>query len=202
MSGALILMLEGHDGENVTCDFVTEEPLVEENHKGPIEPEITLHALIGWTTPKTMRVATRIGVHDVITLIDSGSTHNFINERVANLLRLPVIPTETFTMRVANGENLRCHGRFDEVLINLQGINFSLTLYSLPLTGLDLVLGIHWLGLLGSVVCNWKRLTMEFSWENYTRRLIGIDGQDNQEASLKEISNGVRPGHTILVFCL
>lgn len=101
--------------------------------------------------------------HDVITLIDSRSTHNFINERVANLLRLPVIPTETFTVRVANGENLRCHGRFDEVPVNLQGINFSLTLYSLPLTELNIVLGIHWLGLLGFVVCNWKRLTMEFS---------------------------------------
>lgn len=32
--------------------------------------------------------------------------------------------------------------------------------------------------------------------------MIGIDGQDIQEASLKEISKGVRPGHTILVFCL
>lgn len=156
-------MLEGHDGKNVTCDSVTKEPPVEENHEGPIEPEIMLHALTGWIAPKTMWVAARIGVHDVITLIDSGSTHNFINERVANLLRLPVIPTETFIVRVANGENLRCHGRFDEVPVNLQGINFSLTLYSLPLTELDIVLGIHWLGLLRSVVCNWKRLTMEFS---------------------------------------
>lgn len=113
-----------------------------------------------------------------------------------------MIPTETFTMQVANRENLRCYGRFNEVPVNLQGIDFSLTLYFLPLIGLDLVLGIHWLGLLGFVVCNWKWLTMEFSWENQTRRLIGIDGQDIQEASLKEISKRVRPGHTILVFCL
>lgn len=32
--------------------------------------------------------------------------------------------------------------------------------------------------------------------------MIGIDGQDIQEASLKEISKGVRSSHTILVFCL
>lgn len=40
-------MLEGHDGKNVTCDTVTKEPLVEENHEGPIKLEITLHALTG-----------------------------------------------------------------------------------------------------------------------------------------------------------
>lgn len=66
-----------------------------------------------------MRIAARIGAHNVIVLIDSESTHNFISERMANLLRLPVVPTETFTVRVANGENLICQGRFEEVQINL-----------------------------------------------------------------------------------
>ena len=79
--------------------------------------------------PKTMRIAARICAHDVVVLIDSGSTHNFISERVTNLLRLSVVPTESFTVRVANGENLRCQGRFEEVQIDLQGIFFSLTFY-------------------------------------------------------------------------
>lgn len=66
-----------------------------------------------------MRIAARVGAHNVIVLINSESTHNFISERMANLLRLPVVPTETFTVRVANGENLICQGRFEEVQINL-----------------------------------------------------------------------------------
>ncbi|XP_035545952.1 uncharacterized protein LOC118348436 [Juglans regia] len=201
--GPRILMLEGDDEDaNVICDGENEEPTGEEIHEGPIDPTITLHALTGWTAPKTMRVAARIGAHNVITLVDSGSTHNFISERMANLLRLPVIPTKTFTVRVANGENLKCHGRFDQVPVNLQGIKFSLTLYALPLTGLDLVLGIQWLELLGSVVCNWKKMTMEFSWGNQTRLLVGIDGQDIQAATLKELSKGVCPGHTIFAMCM
>jgi hypothetical protein len=83
-----------------------------------------------------------IGSYNVIILIDSGSTHNFISERTVNLLRLLVVPTETFTVQVANDESLKCWGWFEEVLVDLQGIIFSLTLYSLPLTGLDVVLGI------------------------------------------------------------
>ena len=115
---------------------------------------------------------------------------------------------------VTNGANYSLHStgsqqrksqmprRFDEVPVDLQGSIFSLTLYFLPLTGLDLVLGIQWLELLGSMVCNWRRLTMEFSWENQTRRLVGIDGQEIQAASLNEISTGVCPGRVIFALCL
>ncbi|KAJ0009874.1 hypothetical protein Pint_33368 [Pistacia integerrima] len=109
----------------------------------PSDPEISLHALTGWTAAKTMRITAKIGTYEGIVLIDSGSTHNFISDKVAGLLRLPVVPTEPFN-----------------------GIPFSITFYSLPLTGLDLVLGVQWLEQLGLVVCDWKKMTMEFQWAN------------------------------------
>ncbi|XP_058111277.1 uncharacterized protein LOC131254302 [Magnolia sinica] len=201
--GPRILMLEGRgDNNNIFCDDVTHERQAEENQEEPLEPEITLHALTGWSVPKTMRVAAKIGSHEIIVLVDSGSTHNFISERLANELRLPVVPTERFTVRVANGDKLKCQGRFEEVRVDLQGTLFSLTLYSLPLTGLDLVLGIQWLEMLGSVVCNWKQLTMEFLWENQIRRLQGTNGEIIQAASLEELSKEARQGHFIFALCL
>ncbi|KAK0603526.1 hypothetical protein LWI29_005918 [Acer saccharum] len=109
-----------------------------------------------------MRVMAKIGPDEVVVLIDSGFTHNFINERVANMLQLPVVPTEPFNVKVANRRPLQCQGRFENVQVLLKGIPFVLTLYVLPLIGLDLVLGVHWLEQLGTVVCNWKQLTMEF----------------------------------------
>lgn len=60
---------------------------------------------------------------------------------MANLLRLPVILSNP--RGLANREILHCQGCFEEVQVNTQGIYISLTLYSLPLTGLDLVLGIQ-----------------------------------------------------------
>ena len=201
--GPQILLLEGYeDNGDLLCDEVTKKQPAGQNHEGSPEPEITLHALMGWTVPKTMRIVARIGAHDVVVLIDSGSTHNFISERMANLLRLPMVPTESFTVRVANGENLRCQGRFEEVQINLQGTIFSLTLYSLPLTGLDIVLGIQWLELLGSVGCDWRELTIEFMWENQTKKLVGIDGQHIQAASIEELTKEIRPSHAQFALCL
>ena len=88
-------------------------------------------------------MAAKIGSLEVVALIDICSTHNFISDHVTRHLRLPVVPTDPFKVGVANGEKLSCQGRFEQVLVNLQGIPFLLTLYALPIAGLDLVLGFQ-----------------------------------------------------------
>lgn len=132
-----------------------------------------------------MRLTMNMSSHMVMMLIDSGSTHNFISDLLASTLNLPVKPTKPFIVRVANGQHLHCQIKFYKVPVNLQGTEFYLTLFSLSLSGLDLVLGIQWLG---SVVCIWKDLTMDFIWNNQARRLQGLGEQSIQEATLKKIS--------------
>lgn len=90
-----------------------------------------------------MRVLAKFGPYEMVVLIDSGWTHNLMSGKMANMLQLPVVPTESFNVKVANGEFLKCQGRFENVHIALQGILFVLTLYALPLFGLDLVLGVY-----------------------------------------------------------
>ena len=80
-----------------------------------------------------------VGPQKLIVLIDSGFTHNFINEGVAELLHLLMVPTDPFNVKVTNGEPLKFQGRFNNVQIELQSIQFSFTLYSLPLVGFDMV---------------------------------------------------------------
>ncbi|KAL5579876.1 hypothetical protein UlMin_012318 [Ulmus minor] len=126
--GPQLILLEG----NIDDELEGDTKKVETNI--PSDPKISLHALIEWTAAKTMRVTAKIGTHDVVVLIDSGSTHNFISDKVAALLHLPVVPTAPFHVRVANGQPLKCQGRFDNIHILLQGIPFSITFYSLPLT--------------------------------------------------------------------
>ena len=50
--------------------------------------EITLYALIGNPTSNTMRIKGRIQNHDVVSLIDFGSTHNFLDAVVLLVLHL------------------------------------------------------------------------------------------------------------------
>ena len=194
--GPQLLLLEGNindDSEGDTKEAETDLPS---------DPEISLHALTDWTATKTMRVTAKIGTHDVVVLIDSGSTHNFISDKVAALLHLPVVPTAPFHVRVANSQPLKCQGRFDNIHILLQGIPFSITFYSLPLNGLDLVLGVQWLEQLGSVVCDWKQMTMEFQWANKPRLLQGSRAQNLQQASLEAIAKDMRHTSFIFAICL
>lgn len=50
--------------------------------------------------------------------------------------------------------------------MKIQNQPFSIDFYVLPLQGANLVLGIQWLELLGSMTINFKDLKMEFMWEN------------------------------------
>ncbi|XP_037493831.1 uncharacterized protein LOC110010892 [Jatropha curcas] len=167
-----------------------------------IEPEISLHALTGWSSAGTMRVAIQIKSLELICLIDSGSTHNFINEKIAEFLKLSVEPTIPFNVKVANGDPLQCSGKFRNIPTILQGIPFSITFYSPPIMGLDVVLGVQWLRKLGTVQCNWDRLTMDFMWKGEQQHLQGIKGQQIKASSLKAMAKELNHNTSLFAICV
>ena len=119
---AQLLLLESEELPN---EVVHEEIMGEEIAGEPgesVHPRISLYALTGWDAPQIMRVMARIRPYKIVVLIYSGSTHNFINSKLANMLQLLVKPTTTFTVRVANGENLMCQGKFKKVHILIQDV--------------------------------------------------------------------------------
>ena len=131
-----------------------EEGVVEDHEDCKEEaPLISLHAIAGCSSPRTMRFKARIRKRKLVILIDSGSTHNFVDQKLTHSLGLAVTPITEFNVKVANGESLVCKERYEQVSITIQGFKFSTTLYSLPLIGPDLVLGIQWLELLGFRTC-------------------------------------------------
>jgi len=69
--------------------------------------EITLYALVGNPTSNTLRIKGRILHQDVVSLIDSGSTHNFLDAVMLPVLHLRLDTSQILAVRVADGTVLR-----------------------------------------------------------------------------------------------
>lgn len=101
---------------------------------------ISLHVLTEIGTSSTMRLNVQIGCETFVALVDSGSTHTFIHTDAANHLGLHVTPRPSLSIKVANGDRVSSDGICPRTLLPIGDESFVVDLYSLPLTGFDLIL--------------------------------------------------------------
>lgn len=127
------------------------------------DAEITLYALSGTPTSGTMRVMGRIKQKIFVILIDSSSTHNFIDATLVSLLHIPMYISQILEVKLANGEVISTQGVCREVLVWLQGHDFLVQLLVLQMGGCDLVLGTHWLVTFGVIQWDFKPLSFTYA---------------------------------------
>jgi hypothetical protein len=143
-----------------------------ENEERP--PAISLHAIIGAREPWTMRVKGTMGLCKFVLLVDSGSTHNFINTTMTQIAVF--LPTQggKLEVLVANGEQLInsefCRG----ITIRLGNVSFLVDFYILDLEGCEAVLGAVWLRGLGPILWDFSSLWMSFVWQGEKVVLHGL----------------------------
>ena len=133
-----------------------EEPVSEKS------PQLSIHALERTYNYQTMRVKGSVGRRDLCILIDSGSTHNFIDARIIDKLWCVMEAIKELKVLAANGNQLRCQEICRGFSWEMQGQTFSADVLALPLDNYDLVLGVQWLIELGDIVWNFKELNMKF----------------------------------------
>ncbi|KAI9153745.1 hypothetical protein LWI28_015902 [Acer negundo] len=126
------------------------------------EAELSLNVMSGVSKPSTIRLMAWVGKFEVSMLVDSGSSHNFINVNIVRKIGLRGTVIEPFDVKVANGEKLKCEEVVHEVKMNVQGVRIVADLHVLSLVGVDMVLGNTWLKSIGKVVTDFDAMTMEF----------------------------------------
>ncbi|XP_077223768.1 uncharacterized protein LOC143857236 [Tasmannia lanceolata] len=198
-----ILLLE--EGDDI---FYSEEPdLSETKHLDMMDkptnmmdkPTISFHALMGLTVSRTLRLEGFIINHKIQVLVDGGSTHNFIQERVAKFLGLPITQSPHFKVHVGNGEFMMCQGLCSNIRIELQNHSFVTDLFVISLQGADVILGVQWLQTLGPVTTDYTSLAMNFMWQGKTIQLHGIQEHQSDFISPTQLHKwlmmGVRVFH-------
>ena len=176
----LVEVRDVSDEEEEVCEEV------EEAEGEDITPHISVHAMNGMISKgyKTMRVTVFIKKRPLHILIDSGSTHNFLDTNMAKKLGCKIEDIGPMRVDVANGSSLACVSACKELSWSLQGTKFITDVLLLPLGNCDMVLGVQWLETLGEIKWDFKQLRMEFSVQGKRHVLRG----NSSTAELKTIS--------------
>lgn len=168
-------------------------------YTNPEQFHLSLQAVSGQPSPRTLRFYARINGHYVSVLVDIGSSHNIIQPRVATFLRLPTQNLPSFTVMVGNGAHLKCDGLCTDVPLTVAEHCFVVSLYVLPIQGADIVLGVQWLQTLGPFVSDYTIPSMQFYHNGV---LVTLHGTTSPSLSLATLPQLNRMIHTASVATL
>lgn len=104
-----------------------------EGYVGALNMEIrgygfSLNALARSYAHNTIRTEGCCQGRNLIVLIDNGSTHNFINMKVVEKIKITRVKTIVFVVTIANGSMIRCEShclKFDLVHAKLMSFKFT-----------------------------------------------------------------------------
>ncbi|GJZ40777.1 putative mitochondrial protein [Tanacetum coccineum] len=127
-----------------------------------VRPQISLNAMTGVPSYQTMRVRGYVGKQLLHILVDSGSTHNFLDLSAARKMGCKMRKMCPLQVSVANGQVMSSMYECKDFQWELQGKIYITDVIIIPLGGCEMVLGIQWLSTLGVIQCDFKNLVMEF----------------------------------------
>ena len=78
-------------------------------------------------------------------LIDCGSTHNLIHCKLAKALNCFIYLAPEFQVIIANGGTINCSGKCHKITLTMGEYVLNSPMLSIPMGGVDVVLGVQWL---------------------------------------------------------
>eukprot|EP00253_Pinus_taeda_P012985 PITA_12985 len=154
-----------------------EHELLEENNQQDNvsdEPVISLHALAGISSPQTLKIRGFIKHRPVVVLIDSGSTDNFIHQKVVEIVHCFVRAVSNFHVQIVDRGTMKCEGRCENVKLQMGDYQLKTHMFAIHMGGCDIVLGADWLRTLGPITMAFQELYMIFKQNNHTHTLRGL----------------------------
>nr|DAD43229.1 TPA_asm: hypothetical protein HUJ06_001459 [Nelumbo nucifera] len=194
---AQLYVVELNDDEDE--DDTTEECKEEEP---PVELYISMNAIIGNSHFQTMRVTGYHKKRPLQILIDSSSTHNFVDEQVVKKLGCKVETTKPMVVSVAYGNKVYTSTLCKGFSWQIQGTTFVADCMVLLLGFCDVVLGIQWLSTLGPIVWDFQQLRMEFRVDGKKHVVRGATTNKLRVVDGKRIAKSLLQGEQLALLQL
>jgi hypothetical protein len=108
--------------EDIEIPLVYKSPetldIIPPSNPPEVEPFISFNALTSFSTPQTLKQIGYIKNRKVIIVVDSGSSHNFIDRRIAQETHFYIHAVNNFQIMITNGGSMKCGGRCENVSPN------------------------------------------------------------------------------------
>jgi hypothetical protein len=122
------------------------------------QPLISLNTITRISAAKTMKLQVHLLDTIVDALVDSGSTHSFISLEMASRLHLQLDYRPGLQVIVANGDRVASVGICRGIHIFIDKEEFIMDFFITPLAAYEMVLGVHWLRMLGPILWDFGRV--------------------------------------------
>jgi len=129
------MLIESEDQVGVAGEEEEEEEILLEPKEvlNQTEPERSLHVMEGDSSPRTIRLLGQVNKKTVSILLDTGSTHNFIDPNVVHRGGLQVVPEPSFNVTVAGGDKLHGEDPCKSMQVKCQGVSIMIDFHVLPI---------------------------------------------------------------------
>lgn len=131
-----------------------------------------------------LKLLARIGKHQVLVLVDSGSVGIFVSERLVQTLGLLTEPYQSATFKAVDGGQLPCSERVPALQWSVQGHKFKSDARILSLRCYDMILEEDWLEAISPVWVNYKTKKMRITPNG---KRVALQGIQNYEDSCPAI---------------
>jgi hypothetical protein len=128
----------------------------------------------GVEAPRSMRLMGTILGHEVLVLVNSGSSHTFLISTLGAQLSGSSALDNGLWVKVANGATVCCSSQFKNAQWEVQGYEFTSDFKVIFLQHIDIVLGYDWLEKFSPMKVHWSEKWMAIPYGQFTVVLHGI----------------------------
>jgi hypothetical protein len=161
------------------------DPDPEAASAGAPSPHVSLHALTGVRTENAMVLHVTVKGQQLVALLDSGSTTNFINAELCARLQLATDPRPALQVLVANGDGVPCQGVTHNVPISINTEAFSTSCFGITLGSFDLILGYDYLRALGPILWDFAHHRLSFIRGGQRVTWLGVGASGGVEPAVR-----------------
>jgi predicted aspartyl protease len=118
---------------------------------------MSLNAISGTQDGKVIHLRALVNNQVLSILVDSGSSHTFLNASMLERIHCAVTPVPSMRVKVANGNTMWSNQEVKGLEWWIQGYTFLVDARVLELATYDLILGMDWLEQHSPMTCDWLK---------------------------------------------